>query len=638
MMEREEANYLEHGLDNIYLTSDFQQKSIVEKANVCVEIVKAWLELYTEQEKESFNSYVQHSYWLLLLTSEDLSYEHWETFFQNDNYRRVDVSSEIPDDPVQRLVFHFVYDWKTKFKIFFLDNEVENQQKVNVLRKQLENILYIYQRRLHGNTWRMLSLPDKILKQALFGARMHSTIFARHIFPPIRLLRDFLPPGEGMDNSLTKPNFISYQMFPNLRQMLLGGCFLAFPPAPNLWREALKMHYGFGDGDAIPITGDDGDPLKFITGQTLTASASQGISKDSADGPKPDDLDKKLFNDVLQYAKNSYPNLKLDSWTLIRASFKYEDDGEKKEVRCYAFSGVSEDKRQIPSEWWKSVKHNNFYLEEDRDIFVPVVDANQLGPNLVMSIFSACRPFYEEDLLELTMLIAFEQQEESQFKILKNRKDLKTLDYGEYYDIVMREVSRSVQIIMKRVFQVLQLPYHPHDIEERFGELFQKLTCGSENPKFTPSEDGLDVAILNAYRLSKAKDIPESAELLKLTKRVAGISSKILSELKLKLEKLPSSYLDNLEKRLKPARCGEDNVLSFLSGTLIQNVETFLPTRVKFVALDQADLDGKPFCSRCDRKVRFFSICPSILRSLGVTGNDDDLLKKLQELFIQMNM
>ena len=311
MMEREEANYLEHGLDNIYLTSDFQQKSIVEKANVCVEIVKAWLELYTEQEKESFNSYVQHSYWLLLLMIDDLSYEHsWENLFQDNNYRHVDISSKIPDDPVQRLVFHFVFDWKTKFKIFFLNNEVENQQKVNVLRKLLENILYIYQRRLHGSTWRMLSLPDKILKQALLG-----------------------------------------------------------------------------DGDAVTITGDDGDPLKFITGQTLTASAGQGFSKDSADGPKPDDLDKKLFNDVLQYAKKSYPNLKLDSWTLIRASFKYEDDGEKKEVICYAFSGVSEDKRRIPSEWWKSVKHNNFYLEEDRDIFVPVVDANQLGPNLVMSIF-----------------------------------------------------------------------------------------------------------------------------------------------------------------------------------------------------------------------------------------------------------
>jgi hypothetical protein len=560
MMEREQANYLEHGLNDIYLTSNFQQKSTEEMAKVCVEIVKAWLELYTEQERESFNSYVQHSYWLLLLMIDDLSYEHsWENLFQDNNYRHVDISSKIPDDPVQRLVFHFVYDWKTKFKIFFLDNEVENQQKVNVLRKQLENILYIYQRRLHGNTWRMLSLPDESLKQALLG-----------------------------------------------------------------------------DGATVTITGDDGDPLKFITGQTLTASASQGISKDSADGPKPDNIDKKLFNDVLQYAKNSYPNLKLDSWTLIRASFNYEDDGQKKEVRCYAFSGVSKYKRKIPSEWWEV--HKSDYDCFNIDIFVPVVDENQLGPNLVESIFSACRPFYEEDLLELTMLIAFQQQEESQFKILKNRKDLDTLDYGEYYDIVVGELNRYVQIIMKGVFEVLQLPYHPHDIEERFGELFQKLTCGSENPKFTPSEDGLDVAILNAYRLSKAKDIPESTELLKLTKRVAGISSKILSELKLKLEKLPSSYLDNLEKRLKPARCGEDNVLSFLSGMLIQNVETFLPTRVKFVALDQADLDGKPFCSRCDRKVRFFSICPSILRSLGVTGNDDDLLKKLQELFIQMNM
>ena len=56
MMEREQANYLEHGLNDIYLTSNFQQKSTEEMAKVCVEIVKAWLELYTEQERESFNS------------------------------------------------------------------------------------------------------------------------------------------------------------------------------------------------------------------------------------------------------------------------------------------------------------------------------------------------------------------------------------------------------------------------------------------------------------------------------------------------------------------------------------------------------------------------------------------------------
>jgi hypothetical protein len=551
MMEREEANYLEHGLDNIYLTSDFKQKSIVEKANVCVEIVKAWLELFTEQERKYFSMYVQHSYWLNLFVTGNLFYEYWENLFQNNNYRDVVIASEIPDDPVQRLVFHFVFDWKTKFKIFFLDNEVENQQKVNVLRKQLENILYIYWRRLRGNIWRTFNLPNEILKQALLG-----------------------------------------------------------------------------DGAAVTVKGKDGKPVRNITGQIVAASAGQGISKDLADGPKPNDLDKRLFNDVLKYAKKSYPNLNLDSWTLVRASFIYEDDGEKKEVICYAFSGVSEDKRRIPSEWWKSVKHNNLYLEEDRDIFVPVVDENQLGPNLVMSIFSACRPFYEQDLRELTMSVAFDQLEKSQFKILENRKDLDTLNYGEYYDIVVGLLNSYDEKIMKAVFQVLQLPYNV----KRFAKLVQKLTCGLKNPKFTPNKVGLNDAILEALHLHQAQNInnPELAD------RVANISVNILPQLKKELEKLPSSYLDKLEKRLKPAPCGEDNVLSFLLGKLIQNVKTFLTTPVKFVALDKANLDGKSFCPRCDRKVRFFSICPSILRSLGVTGNDD-LLKKLQERFVEMN-
>jgi hypothetical protein len=399
--------------------------------------------------------------------------------------------------------------------------------------------------------------------------------------------------------------------------------------------ESLKQAL-LGDGATVTITGDDGDPLKFITGQTLTASASQSISNDSADGPKPDDLDKKLFNDVLQYVKNSYPNLKLDSWTLIRASFKYEDDGEKKEVICYAFSGVSEDKRQIPAKWWENQrrKFDDFYFKENRDIFVPVVDENQLGPNLVMSIFSACRPFYKEDLRKMTTYVAFDRREKAQFKILKNRNDLDTLNYGEYYDIVVGLLNSYDEKIMKAVFRALQLPYNI----KLFAKLVQKLTCGLKNPKFTPNEDGLNVAILEINLMGKANhaDIPTSTELLELTKTVAGISSRVLPKLKLELEKLPSSYLDNLEKRLKPAPCGEDNVLSFLLGKLIQNVKTFLTTPVKFVALDKANLDGKSFCPRCDRKVRFFSICPSILRSLGVTGNDD-LLKKLQERFVEMN-
>ncbi|CAB3992417.1 Hypothetical predicted protein [Paramuricea clavata] len=558
VLDRVESKYLEHRLDDIYcLTTNFQQKSIEEKAKVCVETVKVWLKLFTKQEKKSFdNIYVQDLYWLNLFVTGNL-HKHWENFFENNNYRHVDVSSKFPDDRVQRLVFHFVYDWETKFKIFFLDNEVQNQKKVDVLRKQLENILYINQRSLYGNRWRMFSLPDEILKQALLG-----------------------------------------------------------------------------DGATVILKRDDGEPLRTITGQTITASARQGTSKDSADGPKPDDLDKRLFKDVLEYAKKSNPNLNLASWTLVRAIFNYEDDGEKKEVRCYAFSGVSEDKRQIPAEWWKSAKCNNFYLEEDRDIFVPVVDENQLGPNLVMSIFSAWRPFYEEDLRKLTTYVAFDQLEEAESQILENRKDLDTLNYWEYHDIVVDVVEGYDERITKAVLNVLQLPYSV----KCCGKLVQKLICGRKNQKFTSNQDGLNVAILEANLMGKANeaDIPDSTKLLELTEKVVEISTEKLSKLEVELKKKPSSYLVDLGKKLKQAQCGEDNVLSFLSGKLIQNVETFLTTPVQFVALDQAHLDGKPFCPRCDRKVQFFSICPSILRSLGVSGNDD-LLRKLQELFFQMN-
>ena len=84
-------------------------------------------------------------------------------------------------------------------------------------------------------------------------------------------------------------------------------------------------------------------------------------------------------------------------------------------------------------------------------------------------------------------------------------------------------------------------------------------------------------------------------------------------------EKIPSRYLDQLSKQFRQDACGEDNVLLLLLSKLLSRVDmhVFLSTRVNFIAMDGKNLDGKPFCEKCDRTVRFFSTLPSFLRHLG---------------------
>ena len=530
------------------LKYNFQELSKEDRAKMCVEIVKEWL-TESEEQKEAYVRYVGDGYWLAVFQKTNCSYEYWENLFQNNDYRDVDVPSQIPDDSVERLVFYFVYDWRSKFKILFLDSEVQQQQKIAVLRKQLDNILFIYWRRLQGNIWRMNSLPCEHLKQAAA--------------------------------TLVDPTDVDEDLIPQI-------------PHRNV-REELA----------------------------LTNSVVQAL----ADGPKPDKVDVKLFNDVLKYAK-AIDSRNLNSWTLVKASFKFEDGNVVKEVRCYAFSGVSKYKKEIPLKWWKENEFDDFYFKDNRYIFVPEVDDNQFGQNLVMLILRACRDFYEKDLRELTELAAFGKVTEIRDKIRgKCNNDLATLDYLEYVDFYAIEtIFRFNEAIRKKVSQVLEI-----GPEELSPELLQKITCGKANQQFKPNEDGLDLAVSSNLKGPRDDELNREK-----TNRVMVISQQQLSRLESKLNQLPALYLKELEKILSVAGCAEDNVLPFLLGKFIENVSLFFVNRVEFVALDKNNLDGKPFCARCNRKVRFFSILPSILSSLGVAGNDR-LLKNLKELFLKLN-
>ena len=405
------------------------------------------------------------------------------------------------------------------------------EDKVDLLRKQLDNILFFGRKRLQGSFWRMTSLPDDELKQAL-----------------------------------------------------LGG------------------------GHDVPVVDKDGKQLKTIQGRPVTARALGNISQEHADGPKPESLDKMIYQAVLKDAVREGIADRvedLSSWTLVAARFV---DREGKKVICYAFSGINKEKRSFPFQWWKKNKCNDKYFEEGREIFVAEVNEEErLGQNMIMSIFQCLRPLYEKDLQKLAMLIAFEDKTESQSLILKERKDCKTLDYGEYYDMVVEKCNRRDICIMDTVKKIIP------EQQENLMCIICCVTCGANNRQFTPNEDSLKGLISDPVKREK----------------VIKVSQRQLELLENDLKKLPSQYLERLNTQFRQGACGEDNILLLLLSKLLSRVDVFLSARVKFIAMDGKNLGGKPFCSRCNRKVRFFSILPSILRHLGWATEIDNNLQKL---------
>ena len=502
------------------------------KATICVELVKEWIQFYSYVKVGAVGSGKVRIVGSGERVKCDAHYFQ-ETFWQERLKSRVGcvVSANIPDDPIERLVFHFLEDWPNKLRQDFDSPETSIEDKVDLLSKQLENILFFGRERLRGSLWRMTSLPDDTLKQALLG--------------------------EGHD---------------------------------------------------VPVVDKHGKLMKTIQGRGISASVLGNISQEHADGPKPDSLDKMIYRAVLGDAvRKGEANTvdELSSWTLVTARFV---DREGKSVICYAFSGDNDWKRSFPFEWWKKNKCKDKYVEVDRDVFFAKVNEKErLGQNMIMSIFQCLRLLYEEDLQKLGKLIAFENLTDSESLILNERKDCTTLDYGEYYDMAVKKCDERNMCIMDAVEKIVQKQ------PENLVSIKCCVTCGAKNQQFKPNEDSLDGLISNPARRQKVKKVAERQ----------------LQNLENDLKELPSQYLDHLSKQFRQGACGEDNILPLLLCKLLSRVDVFLSTRVELIAMDGKNLDGKPFCSRCDRKVGFFSILPSVLRHLGGATEEDNNLQKL---------
>ena len=523
--------------------------SRIRIADIAVKVVKTWarfqgyiLEIPDEYgirivagvEAVKCESYLHGEYWDDVFKEEIF----WNNLCTGRTYNAINIEDIIPADRYQRMVYHHLYRWRDHLKPLLCDKNISEENRVSLLKKQLENIAFMLRRRAEGSYWQMISKPDKFLLQTFTES-----------------------------------------------------------------------------GSEVPVLDETGAQLRDIMGKRLYATKTVNISKESAEGPKPDYLDKRLYKEITEYANKKLEEQKQPlprSWTMVRSYFKAADGTH---IRCYAFSGSSKSNKlqhDLPVKWWKQNK--GYWFEENREIYLCNIEQNQFGQNMILAILNALRPFIAEDLKQLTEHLSKDDHSSAQSLIKENRSDLFTLDYGEYYDTAVNILKRYDNNMINALKGVL---VKKANADEIIKKLWKMVSVGSKNLKFEPNKEALDT-------------VEELNEVDK--KRITVISDNQLAKLKKDLDKLPTDFLDKLKSRLEICHCGEDNVLSCLLSKYLDIVNTFEMSPVWFVALDGKNIDGKPFCEVCDRKVRFYSVLPSFMYELGFSSKDMKSIAFIEEI------
>lgn len=515
---------------------------------IAAALVKSWVEEHTDVRFVGTTITIAASIDVSGIEPKYLGPEYWEKYFREHeestelywsmqfkenetNYRRVAISEVIPDDPVPRMVLHFLRSWRSRLSRYILDEEIPLEERKLVFTKQIENFAFFSRKKQFACQWKVNSEPDELLQQALDSVGV--TVVARD---------------------------------------------------------------------------KNGEPLRSITGRTVTISASEGFPKSAAAGPSPDEKDKKIYKYVCRYAVLKLGQDKLhSSWTLVKSSFHYRS----RQFRCYAFSGQpNKERNRIPLEWWEKNSGADAW-NDDED--VQFADGNnlQLGNGLVLSLFKALKPSIEEDLNKMTLFIAKEEYNEAASLIEYGRKDMSVLDYGSFYDFVMTVVINTLTKIKKAVSRIIKSKLPGIDTEPYVDYLM----VGGKNQQFMPNKQ--EIQKLLSASCSNSKKVEDICHSL------CKMSETHLCELKEKLNHLPRRFLDIIEKRLKAFKCGEDKVIDVILYKLLHlNCNDLTNIKVRFVAMDADQQNGKRFCAECAEKVKFYSVLPILLRDTGFTGDD----------------
>lgn len=498
--------------------------------------------------KDKSEQYLDANYWTKCFTTLEYSESFWSELFEcngESHYRNqgsLSISNLIPDKPIHRFVLHFLRDWGSRLHEYILDERIREEERILVLKKQVENFAFFSRQKRFGSHWKMFSEPNDMLRQALIA-----------------------------------------------------------------------------EGTPVAVRDGEGNLVKGLCGEQIICQADANIPKSAADGPKPDDQDKKIYDYIRRFAVKKLGKDKVhNSWTMVKGSF----DCNLKNVRCYAFSGHGHSEKELhkmPLKWWETLSGNECW-ESDQESHFANVDHLQFGQHLVLALFNALRPSMEEDLKKLALHIAFDEKPYAETLIDKSRKDIGVLDYGEFYDCVVHCVNRLDDTIKKAITGVLK---SADDTSTAVERVWTSVSAGLKNKQFKPNKDKLRQSLLESYTDVDKVD--------KIFDKLCKISEQLLQRLERELDEMPNKFLTDFVNCLQQSKCGEDNVIGLvLRELLLQNCPSFLLVKVQFVALDADNkVDGKPFCGVCARKVKFYSVLPQLLRAIGSTGKDFDQLALL---------
>ena len=551
LLDRVGEEFFERGFENCVEEMKRDKKCDAEIAS---ELVKQWFVMHNYHIFDYKNSQLVPENNAAGLGKDELETNYWHKYFEeanhletfwndlfeegNYNYRNAEVSNLIPDDPIQRFVLHFLRGWQRRLNIYILDEEIPEEERILVLKKQVANFAFFSRKKPFGSSWKLKSEADDLLRQALQDAGM-----------------------------------------------------------------------------TVPVNDSEGKQSRGIQGEWIYYYADKNISRSAADGPKPDDQDRKMYHYITRYAARSGHSKVHDSWTMVKASFS----PNSKMIKCYAFSGHSESKKELhkmPLKWWEENSGEEAW-EDGQKICFADVDHLQFGQYLVSALFNAQRSFIEDDFEKLTQHIAFEELSTAESVIKRSRRDMTVLDYGLFYDCVVNCVNKYNKRIRGATTEVLKV-LRGDDTSSAIDHVWPLVSVGCENKKFAPEKDKLQ-SLLSSYSINDdmAKTICDS---------LCKISEKHLQELEKELKTIPKNFLGVIEKHLQQSKCGEDNVIGLLLQELLKlnDCDCYFSIDIEFVALDANHLDGKPFCEACACKVRFYSALPQLLRAIGSTGEDFD--------------
>lgn len=163
------------GKSDAEVASELVEKWMLEhKYRICegttIHIIVAAVEAAGLGDKSS--QYLEVNYWAKYFADPNYTEMFWNELFKEEDFQdchkvSLKISNLIPDDPIHRMVLHFLRGWGRRLHSYILDEEIPVEERLLVLKKQVENFVFFSRKKPFGGLWKMYSEPNDMIRQAL---------------------------------------------------------------------------------------------------------------------------------------------------------------------------------------------------------------------------------------------------------------------------------------------------------------------------------------------------------------------------------------------------------------------------------------------------------------------------------------